>query len=311
MKVEFPFGQITSKRTVVTVGCFDGVHLGHLSILDRVKDLAQRNGLVSLVASFDPHPRAFLHGQGPLMLSPNEERTSLLQSLGIGAHALIAFDGELASMSATEYVEEILIGQLHAKGIVVGYDHRFGRNREGDLELLKTLAAKHDLIVEECPERAVSGAKVSSSTIRDEIAAGRVDMAAKLLGRFYSFEGTVVRGDGRGKSIGIPTANIRPKYGVKLLPQNGVYAVISEVEGISGRHKGMMNVGTRPTFNNDANVTLEVNLFDFDQHIYDREVRVEFVERIRSEEKFTSVGHLIEQLNKDRERCNRLLSEIP
>ncbi|MDA1027940.1 MAG: bifunctional riboflavin kinase/FAD synthetase [Bacteroidetes bacterium] len=310
MKVEFPFGEITGKRTVVTVGCFDGVHLGHLSILDRVKSLAQQNGLISLVASFDPHPRAFLYGQGPLMLSPNEERTSLLQSLGIGAHALIAFDGELASMSATDYVEQILIGKLHAKGIVIGYDHRFGRNREGDLDLLKALAAKHELIIEECPARAVDGAKISSSTIRDEIGAGKVAAAAKGLGRFYSFEGSVVRGDGRGKSIGIPTANIRPKYDVKLLPKNGVYAVISEVEGISGRLKGMVNIGTRPTFNNDTTVTLEVNIFDFDQDIYDREVRVEFVERIRNEEKFASVGHLIEQLNKDRERCNRLLSEM-
>lgn len=311
MKVEFPFGQIAGKRSVVTVGCFDGVHLGHLSILDRVKDLALRNGLISLVASFDPHPRAFLHGQGPLMLTPNEERTSLLKSLGLGAHALIAFDGELASMSATDYVEEILVGQLHAKGIVVGFDHRFGRNREGNLELLKALAVKHELLIDECPERTFDGLKISSSVIRDEISAGRVAAAEKLLGRFYSFEGQVVRGDGRGKSIGIPTANIRPKYGVKLLPQKGVYAVISEVEGISGRHKGMMNIGTRPTFNNDVFVTLEVNLCDFDQDIYDREVRVEFVERIRNEEKFTSVGLLIEQLNRDRERCNRLLSEIP
>mgnify|MGYP002629504630 CR=1 FL=1 len=310
MKVDFEFGSLNGKRSVVAVGCFDGVHTGHLSILERVKKIAHESGLVSLVASFEPHPREVLSGQSPLLLSPKDERTYLLKAQGIGAHALITFDKEMASMGASDYIEAVLIDKLRAQTIVVGYDHRFGRNREGDTDLLRTVGSKHGITVVEAAEASLRGAKISSSSIRDKLAEGEVATAAQLLGRLYSFQGTVVHGDGRGKSIGIPTANLQSAFAHKLVPQNGVYAVYVEVEGIAGRFGGMMNIGTRPTFNNGSSVTLEVHILNFDRDIYDREVRVEFVERIRNEQKFASVAHLMEQLNLDQERCNGLLKEI-
>ncbi len=311
MKIDFQFGSFSGEPSVVTVGSFDGVHSGHMSILESVSSIAKENELTSIVASFNPHPREVLSGQCPGLLSPGAERSSLLKGLGIDAHALIVFDQDLASMSAADYVEKVLVDGLNVRIMVIGYDHRFGRNREGNADLLRKLGVKFGFSVVECPEIGSDDSKVSSSSIRNLLMDGQVRHAAELLGRFYFVNGMVVHGDGRGKKIGIPTANLAHILNHKLVPKIGVYAVFVHVAGLNQKFMGMMNIGTRPTFNQTTDVTLEVHILDFDLDVYEREIRVEFVERIRDEQKFASVDHLKEQLNIDRERCNGLLRAIP
>ncbi len=311
MKIDFQFGSFSGEPSVVTVGSFDGVHSGHMSILESVRTIAKENELTSIVASFNPHPREVLSGQCPALLSPGAERSTLLKGLGIDAHALIVFDQELASMSAADYVEKVLVDGLNVRTMVTGYDHRFGRNREGNADLLRKLGVEFGFSVVECPKIGSNDSKVSSSSIRNLLLDGQVRKAAELLGRFYFVSGLVVHGDGRGKKNGFPTANLAHISNFKLVPKIGVYAVFVHVEELNQKFMGMMNIGTRPTFNQTTDVTLEVHILGFDRDVYEREIRVEFVERIRDEGKFASEDNLKEQLNHDRERCNQLLRSIP
>jgi len=293
------------------MGSFDGVHQGHIKILNEVTDAAQRLGLTSVVASFDPHPREVITGISPNLLSPGEERTRLLQALPINSHVLFAFDDEIASMEAEDFVREVLVEMFSVQVLVVGYDHRFGKNRSGNVDVLRSMGLKYGFSVVECPEVEVEGETVSSSAIRAALSRGDVANARQLIGREYSIDGSVIHGAGRGRTIGIPTANIGLIPAHKLIPKDGVYAVRLQVLDNGSRWDGMMNIGLRPTFEDTNAKILEVNLFDFDQDLYDREVRVEFIERIRDERKFDSAQHLIEQLNEDRERCITLLRLNP
>lgn len=304
------FGTDLGKPSVLTMGSFDGVHLGHSAILDLVKKEAASKGLMSVVASFDPHPREVLFGDCPDLLSPGKERTELLSTHAIDTFVLLPFTKQLAQKKAEDFVREVLVGQFNAKTVVVGYDHRFGHQREGDTHLLRALGAELDFSVIECGKVDFKGQPVSSSAIRDHLLEGRVQQASVLLGRHYSISGIVEHGDGRGKGIGIPTANIGSFLPNKLRPANGVYAVHVVMEGQEARYGGMMNIGTRPTFDGGNHIHLEVHLFDFDQDLYEREVRVEFVERIRDERKFESVNALIQQLNADKGRCIELLRKV-
>lgn len=304
------FGKPLGPPSVLTIGSFDGVHLGHQAILNLVLEEAKKFGYQSIVASFDPHPREVLFGDCPELLAPGLERTELLAAYPIDSFTLIRFDKALAQKSAYSFVRDVIVGHFNAKTVVIGYDHRFGHDRRGDVHLLHILGAELGFSVVECGKVEVDGSTASSSSIRDALLAGNVGLASSLLGRFYSLSGTVVHGDGRGKRIGIATANIGLMTENKLKPANGVYAVKAEVSGYSKRFSGMMNIGTRPTFDGGSEIRLEVHLFEFDQDAYDREVRVEFVERIRDERKFESLDALIQQLNVDRDRCTELLRKI-
>jgi riboflavin kinase / FMN adenylyltransferase len=308
--VDFRLGGPVEKNTVVTIGSFDGVHLGHQSILNVMQAEAETWGLETLVASFHPHPREVLTSECKLLLSPVEERSVLLAAYGVQHHALIPFNVELSQMEPEDFVTSILVDQFRVKKLIVGYDHRFGRNRRGDVALLRRMGKESDFGVIECDEVVMDSETISSSGIRTLLSEGSVGRASAFLGRRYGLIGTVVRGAGRGKGIGIPTANIEVHPSNKLIPKNGVYAVRAEIESNGKMLGGMMNIGSRPTFELSGPVRLEVNLFDFDGDLYDREVRVEFVERVRDERKFGSVSDLIEQLNADRLRCNGLLSAI-
>ena len=310
MKIDFQLGDTPRNGTVTTVGSFDGVHLGHQHIVAQMHLEANLRGLSTLVASFHPHPREVLSGECTQLLTPVLERTQCLSALKVQHHALVPFDEALSSMEPEEFVQVVLVDVFKIKMIIVGYDHRFGKGRRGDIHLLRKMGSNLGFDVLECKEVAVDGVTVSSSKIRSFAQNGQVAEARQMLGRHYALTGNVIHGSGRGRGIGIPTANIEVHPAEKLIPSSGVYAVRVEIVDAGTRLGGMMNIGSRPTFEGSEDVTIEVHLFDYDGDLYDREVRVEFVERIRDERKFDSVSHLIEQLNRDRVRCIGLLRAV-
>lgn len=298
---------ILSGGCVLSVGSFDGIHLGHQAIISRMAELGREKGLPLLLATFDPHPRSVLTGEPERRLTSLSERSHVLVGLGVDVFAAVSFTPELSRMAPTAFVEEILIGQLAAKGIVLGHDHRFGKDREGDARLLAELALKHDLLFAEVGPVDSGNEPVSSSRIRALLESGNVGAVKPLQGRFHAIAGSVVHGAGRGRTIGVPTANLVPDDGFKLVPARGVYAVRVHLPDEATPRAGMMNIGNRPTFGGQE-VHLEVNVLEWTGDLYGREVRVEFVERVRDEQKFDGVEALIRQLNADRDRCRMLLS---
>ena len=308
--LNYIFGKPDSAGCVLSIGSFDGVHLGHLSVIDQVRELASEMGLQSVVASFDPHPREVLLGKRSPLLSPGVEKATHLRNAEVDAFALVPFTKMLSFLEPEDFIESILVNRLGVKAVVVGYDHRFGRNRRGDVQLLKQLGERFDYSVHQCQATEMLEAPVSSSRIRELIKAGNVKGAKELLGRQYDLAGNVVQGARRGRTLGVPTANLVPDHERKLIPGIGVYAVQVYVSHLQRSFGGMMNIGTRPTFDGKSGIHIEVNLFDFDGDLYERELRVEFVERIRNEKKFGSIEEIKRQLIADKERCRRSLSEI-
>lgn len=312
MKREYGLDQIThDERSVVTVGTFDGVHRGHQAIVRYLVERAHEQGGQSVVVSFDPHPRAVVQGEEVPLLTTPEERAELLEGLGLDRFIVIPFTRDFSNLSAEAYVEKILIERIGLKEIVIGYDHRFGSDRKGDPELLRRMGAQRGFTVDVISPQEVEGyGVVSSSAIRRALREeGDPQRAARMLGRPYRLQGTVVRGSGRGKEIGFPTANIEPDDARKLVPRRGVYAVRVRVERDGGGYDGMMNIGQRPTFDGTG-LHLEVHLLAFEDDLYGEKLRVEFVQRLRNEQKFASVEALKEQLLKDRERCRSALESL-
>ncbi|NNF03154.1 MAG: bifunctional riboflavin kinase/FAD synthetase, partial [Rhodothermales bacterium] len=286
---------------------FDGVHRGHLGILQRVVREAGPDG-TSTAVSFDPHPRQVLGGHAPKALTTLEERADLILNAGIDRFAVIEFDSEVAGMTPRRYVREMLVDELNASVVVVGHDHRFGQGASGDATLLTELGAEYGFRVERVEAVAEGGNAVSSSRIRRLVGDGKMEEAAELLGRRFAVEGVVARGDGRGRSIGFPTANLTSIPDGKMTPADGVYAVYVSGERLEGFERGMMNIGIRPTFDGTDRL-LEVHLFDVDLDLYESELRVEFALRIRAERRFDSVDDLVAQLKRDEERCRAALSK--
>ena len=306
MKRQFGPSDITRDAcSVLTVGTFDGVHLGHQAILDYLKQRAARVDGCSVVVSFDPHPREVVTGEHVPLLTTLDERADLLEAHGIDRFVVLPFTRDLSNLEPGAYVEDVLIGTIGLKEVVIGYDHRFGRNRAGDRATLERLGAEHGFSVDVIPEQIVHEVTVSSSEIRRQLEAGDVARAAELLGRTYALSGTVVRGDQRGRTIGYPTANLRVVGERKLIPRLGVYAVWVEHDG--GRHGGMMNVGRRPTFETDGAVSVEVHLFDFDGDLYGDRLRVHFVQRLRDEQKFDGIDAIVAQLGEDEQAARSAL----
>ncbi|WP_456426068.1 bifunctional riboflavin kinase/FAD synthetase [Rhodocaloribacter sp.] len=304
MKREYGLEQVVhDDRSIVTVGTFDGVHLGHQAILRYLVRRARSNGGSSVVVTFDPHPREVVRGEPVPLLTTIEERAELLETLGLDRFIVIPFTPAFARLSAEDFVEKILVGRIGLKEIVIGYDHGFGRGRGGDAALLEALGGKLGFTVDVIPPQVVEKHVVSSTEIRallmDE---GDVCEAARLLGRPYALGGTVVEGARRGRSIGFPTANLEVDHPRKVIPKIGVYAVLATLDDGVTTLGGMMNIGRRPTFE-DAGLHLEVHLLEFDGDLYGRRLRIEFVERLRDERKFESIDALVEQLSRDRERC--------
>jgi riboflavin kinase/FMN adenylyltransferase len=293
------------ERTALAVGVFDGVHLGHRHVLGALVQRARERGIASGVVTFDPHPLAIVAPERvPPMLTTIEQRLELLEGLGVEVVAVVAFDDELRIWSPATFVTDLLAGSLHAATVVVGEDFRFGRDRTGHVGLLRELGMGLGFETEVVP--LVGGDQpISSTRIRAMIAAGDVAGATAALGRPHEVRGIVVPGDGRGRSIGIPTANVAPRPGIAM-PRRGVYAVRAGRTADEDR-AGVANVGVRPTFAGSDEV-LEVHLLDLDEDLYGAELRVRFHDRIRDEERFESVDALVRQIGGDVEEARRLLS---
>ena len=299
------------ERSVVTVGTFDGVHLGHRAIFDYLIARAQEESVLSTLVTFDPHPREIVYGESVPLLTTMEEKAAICERIGIDRFVVVRFTETFSELSPESFIREVLVDRLGIQKIVVGHDHGFGKGRSGDDALLLSLSITHDFSVDVIPSVLLPEGKVSSSAIRKLIAnEGDVKSGARMLGYYYGFESRVIRGLGRGRIIGFPTANLQPDDPHKIIPAMGVYAVFVSVEGHSSRLDGMMNIGTRPTFE-DTGRHIEVHILDFDMDIYGRQLRLEFVDRIRSERMFDGVDALARQLNDDKRRCSAALREQP
>ena len=297
-------------ESIVTVGTFDGIHLGHRKI---VSDLIQRaqseNGLSTLI-TFDPHPREVLLQQPMLKLTTIQERASILDSLGLGRMVVIPFTKKFSHLSAEEFVTDILVRHIGLQTIVVGEDHRFGRDRKGDVDLLVSLGRLYQFDIDVIPQHVVDDVVVSSRKIRSLLQKdGNVASAQNLLNYPYSFTATVIPGDGRGRGMGYPTANLSLDDGSKIIPAHGIYVV--RVEGLSDMKGGMLSIGVRPTIEGSQGVHIEVHLFDFSRSIYGQKVTVHFVDRIRGEKKFDSLQELQEAMGHDEIISRKILEQHP
>ncbi len=290
----------------LTLGIYDGVHLGHRKILRRVMERADRMGGTSCVVTFDPHPRQILNPDtAPDLLTSTTKKIELIEAIGIDAVCLIRFTPEFARIEARAFVRDFLIDTLHAKVIVEGYDWRFGRNRKGDVKLLREMGKENGYEVEQIDGLVVDGQVISSTFIRELVLRGNLEETAKYLGRRYSVTGDVVEGTHLGRKIGFPTANIKPHH--EAIPPNGIYAVWVDVAG--GRKPGTLNIGYRPTVTEQRNRTVEVHIMDFYEDIYGEDIEITFVENLRDEEKFPSLEALTDQIKKDVENARRILVE--
>ncbi len=300
---------IRPEGTVVTVGSFDGVHLGHHAVLAEVARRARAAGRASVLVTFEPHPLAVINPQAaPPLLTTGPERREILAQTPIDYALFLRFDRALARLSPEEFVRDVLLAHCGMQDLVFGYDHGFGRNRSGDVETLRRLGAELGFAVDAVPPADVEGEPVSSGRIRRAIAGGDLRTAARLLGRPYTIAGQVTAGERRGRLLGVPTLNLGEVPGEKLLPPDGVYAVWVEWRG--GRAGGMMNQGARPTFD-DRRRVLEAHLFGFEGDLYGEYVRVEWVERLRDVRRFAGVEQLQEQLQRDRARAEAILAGCP
>jgi riboflavin kinase / FMN adenylyltransferase len=297
-----------SPGTVVTVGTFDGVHRGHVDVLARIAALAQETGLLSVLVTFDPHPLEVVNpAAAPPLLTVGKEKLEVVAESGINYLAVVPFTPTLQRYSAAQFVDEVLRRRFHMRRLVIGYDHGFGRGREGDVEVLRQLGTRRGFGVEVVDAViAPDGRPVSSTLIRRAVAGGDLQRAAAALGRLYSVSGVVVRGEQRGRLLGYPTINVEMPPPRKLLPPEGVYAV--RVQTPAGAFGGMMNMGPRPTFG-DTLTSLEVHLFGTDADLYDAYVKVEFVTRLRDTMAFPSVSALVAQLAADAEQARRALTQ--
>ncbi|MBK0403723.1 bifunctional riboflavin kinase/FAD synthetase [Adhaeribacter sp. BT258] len=294
-------------NAVVTSGTFDGVHVGHQQILKRLHENAMLLGGKSVVITFWPHPRHVLSQsqEKPVyLLTSIEERIALLRKFKVDYLLIIPFTPEFANLSSSEFIQKILIEAIGTKKLVIGYDHRFGRNREGGFEYLKENAATLGFEVEEIPREDVDHVGVSSTKIRKALEAGDIETANKYLGYPYLLTGTVAEGDRLGRTIGFPTANLEISETQKLIPARGVYAVYGNVNG--QKLKGMLNIGMRPTVGG-LKQTIETHFFHFDQDIYHQELQLELVARLRDEQKFPGLEALKAQLVKDQEAALAVL----
>lgn len=288
-------------NAVVTIGTFDGVHLGHQQIIRQLCAEAKAKGGESVLISFYPHPRKIVQPERYIPeLTTLEERIELLKQQGLDNLVVVPFNKEFSQQTAQQYIKNFLVDRFQPSLIIIGYDHKFGNNREGDYRLLEKMGEEYHYSVKEIPQQLRNEVIVSSTKIREAIAIGDVEKANQLLGYSYFFRGYVVEGNKLGRKLGYPTANLQIQDADKLVPANGVYAVQAQVEGEPGILKGMMNIGTRPTVDGTTK-TVEVNLFDFEEDIYNRHLKVFVKYHLRNEVKFDGLDKLIEQLHKDKE----------
>jgi len=289
--------------TAITTGTFDGVHKGHRKILDQLISEARSINGKSVLVTFSPHPRLVLFpdSKGPLLLTTMEERMHLLEDTGLDHLIVHPFSRDFSRIPALNYIRDYLVGKLNMQRLVIGYDHQFGRNREGSIDELREMAPLYSFEVTEIPAQDVDEVSVSSTKVRKALAAGDIQLVSKYLGYEYFVQGTVVKGHQRGRQLGFPTANLKLNSEWKLIPKRGVYAVRVEMEGQS--YDGMLNIGVNPTFGTEGRETLEAHLLNFDSDIYGAEMVVTFIDRLRDEAKFESADELVQQIERDKQQA--------
>lgn len=294
---------------VATIGFFDGVHLGHRFLIEELKRIATEKGLPSAVITFPVHPRAVLQpGYHPNLLNTLEEKLTQLETTGVDYCILLDFTLELSRFSAKEFIADVLHERYHVKTLLIGYDHRFGHDRKDGFDQYVAYGRTCGLEVLKATPFYADSVTVSSSGIRDLLLSGAVQEVTKLLSYPYSLTGHIVDGYKVGRKLGFPTANIRVDDPDKIIPAIGVYAVWVYVEG--GRHKGMLYIGDRPTLQNGSEITMEVNILDFNKNIYNNQITVSFISYIRGDIKFESLEELIDQLVKDRDTVSGVLDVL-
>ncbi len=291
-----------ARPTVLTLGVFDGLHLGHQLVMRTVVERARLTNSVPTVITFDPHPRAVLHPESaPPLLQTFDQKVEALGVLGIEQTIVIRFTQAFAAICAEDFLRDVVHERLQAKEVYLGRGFAFGHNREGSIELLKRVSRELGFLAEEVPEVQLRGQRISSSRIRQLLSEGRVNLARRMLGRPYGVEGRVVRGHERGRTIGFPTANLRPQN--RVIPRHGVYVSATLIEGAWRR--SITNIGTRPTFENEAEPSLETFVINWEGNLYGDVVRVRFLHRLRDEKKFSSVEELKRQIDYDLRRAVR------
>ncbi len=296
-----------SKSSVVTIGTFDGIHKGHQKIFNKVINASKQNNLSSVVLTFFPHPRIILNKYNDIkMIDTLDEKIEHLEKIGIDNLIIHPFDKKFSLLSADQFIKDYLVEKLKLKHIIIGYDHRFGKGREASVTDLKEYSSDFNFIVDEIDAQEIEKITISSTKIRNSINQGDLETTKKYLGRFFSLTGKVVKGDGLGKQIDYPTANLLIEDDYKIIPKDGVYYIRTKI--YNKLYNGMMNIGHRPTIGNKAK-SIEVNLFNFDRDIYDKIISIDVVVKIRDEKKFSSINALKAQLAKDEEYCLRLINK--
>ena len=304
MKVIFDPEEPIENSTSATIGNFDGVHVGHKKIIAAVKEEAKQKGLSSCVITFHPHPQKVLQNIDIPLLVPIRERLKLLEKEGVDVVACYTFTKDIAKIPAKDFVTDILIGKLNLKHLIVGPGFSFGRKREGNLDLLDKMGKEYDFDTEVVETALIDGEIVSSTAIRNLVREGNMPKAGKFLGYNFYIEGQVKEGERRGRQIGFPTANLDTDW--DILPKVGVYATLAHVDSIV--LNSITNVGYRPTFGNNE-LVIETHIFNFNEDIYKKRIEVEFVDRVRDEQKFNGPQALVEQIKKDVDRVNVILSK--
>lgn len=286
-----------NKKTVVTLGTFDGVHLGHQKIINRLLNSVSHGDLETVVLTFSQHPRTVLYADDKIkLLNTNEEKISLLEKKGINNLIIHPFDKAFYELSGEEFVKNILVDKLNIQKIIIGYDHRFGKNRSSDIHDLIYFGKKYHFDVEQISAKEIDEISISSTKIRNAILMGDIALANQYLGYNYLFSGKVIQGNQLGRQIGFPTANIYIENKYKIIPKNGVYIV--EVFSNEKSFNGIMNIGLKPTIG-EKNISIEVNIFNFDQDIYNQKISISVLEFIRSEIKFNNIEQLKNQIKLD------------
>lgn len=285
-----------ARPTVLTLGVFDGLHLGHQRIMQTVVDRAKAVDAVATAITFDPHPRAVLHPESaPPLLQTLDQRLANFEVLGIEQAIVVPFTSEFAAQPAEDFLNNIIRDRLHAKEVYLGKGFAFGKDRRGNIELLRKMSGELGFTADEIDEVQLRGMRISSSKIRKLLDAGSVNLARRMLGRPYGVEGVIIRGNRRGHTIGFPTANLKPRN--RVIPRYGVYATATLINGTW--RKSITNIGVRPTFESDADPSIESYIFDFDGDLYGDVLRVRFLYRIRDERKFNGIDELKAQIEKD------------
>lgn len=310
MQIHYGIENLQIANPVVTIGSFDGVHKGHVQVIRSLEKVARRLDGETVIISFEPHPREVLYPmeKHPGILTTLEEKARILTALGVDHLIILPFTRALAELEYPDFVRDILVDKVGVKGLVIGYDHRFGKNREGTFDKLKELAAKYHFYLEQEEVYEENQIYISSTKIRNALQIGDIGTANEFLGYFYTLSGKVVSGDKIGRTIGFPTANIRLHDDRKLLPASGVYTV--KVFTGNEEHGGMLNVGVRPTVSCSGQMQIEVNIFDFNRDIYNEDIRIALLVRIRGERKFNDMEELSRQLQCDREKALSNLSQM-